>query len=599
MSEHFNFDATPFNELTNHERELFKEGLSIGYYVPGETLIEPGRSSEALFIVLKGVIEERGKDDHLFAHYGPDDFFDVRGLLSGQSRHAYRAVEESIVYELMAATFHQLCERNPAFAYHFQADLAAKRQLARRDGQNLAEFILTRIAREHLLPAIEVAADLSLGDAARMQLDVGADALLVRQGEGFEGLGIVTRTDLMRAHFQQRLGDDSPIGPLAYRPVAWVELGDFLFDAMILMTRQRIERVAVRQGQQVIGLLHLTQVLSLFSTHSHVLALRIARAETLDELRHAAETLDTLIATLEGNGIRLRFIMQLVSALNEQLLAQVFEQCVPPAGRGRCCLLVMGSEGRGEQLLKTDQDNALIHADDVSPGQARSWMARFTQALEAFGYPVCRGGVMASRPEWCRSLSDWQRELRATAQEGRPEQLLRLSILMDAYPVAGNDNLYIPLRHTLSNWREQGERWLSYLAAATVQFDTPLTLFGGLKTAGERLDIKRGGIFPIVHGARVLALREGLTERGTLARLNALGSRGVLDPVLAENLSEAFELFMQIRLAQQLSAHRDGLQQGINVATLNRTERDLLRFSLHVVKKFKQTLTRQFHLDTR
>ncbi|GGM06631.1 DUF294 nucleotidyltransferase-like domain-containing protein [Pseudomonas asuensis] len=599
MPDNFNFEAAPFDTLSEYERNLLRSALSVGYYVPGETLIEPGSTTLALYIVLKGVVEERGKDDQLFAHYGPDDLFDVRGLFAGQTRHAYRAVEESIVYELNAKMFHELCERNAPFASYFQASLAAKRQLARRDGQNLAEFILTRIAREHLLPAVEVSADLSLGEAARTQLEVGADALLVRLEGGFEGLGIVTRTDLMAAHFQRRLSDDTPVGTLAHQPLAVVELGDFLFDAMILMTRQRIERVVVRQGSQPVGLLHLTQVLSLFSTHSHVLALRIARAETLDELQRAAETLDTLIATLEGNGIRLRFIMQLVSALNEQLLARVFEQSVPAAFRSRCCLVVMGSEGRGEQLLKTDQDNALIHADDISSEDALTWMAHFNEALKGFGYPQCPGGVMASNALWCKSVSEWRHELQTAAQEGRPEQLLRLSILMDAYPVAGNEHWFSSIQAQLSTWSDQGERWLSDMALAALQFDTPLTLFGGLKTSGERLDIKRGGLFPIVHGARILALRKGLMVRGTLARLQVLGKHGVLDQHMADNLAETFELFVQLRLSQQLAGDRSGLRQGLDVSRLSRAERDLLRFSLHVVKKFKQTLGRQFHLDTR
>ncbi|MDF5982211.1 hypothetical protein P4056_15070 [Pseudomonas aeruginosa] len=122
---------------------------------------------------------------------------------------------------------------NPGFARFFQADLAAKRQLAQRDGQNLAEFILTRIAREHLLPALEVEASLSLGDAARLQLSHGADALLVRLERDGPELGIVTRTDLMSAHFRDGRSELEAIGPLAHGPLASVELGDFLFDAMI------------------------------------------------------------------------------------------------------------------------------------------------------------------------------------------------------------------------------------------------------------------------------------------------------------------------------------------------------------------------------
>ena len=147
MPESFNFSAPPFDQLRASERQTFAEALSVAYYTSGETVLEAGAAVPCLFIVLKGVVEERGEDGRLFAQYAGDDLFDIRGLFSGSSKHAYRAVEESILYELPASTFHQLCGDNPGFARFFQADLAAKRQLARRDGQNLAEFILTRIAR--------------------------------------------------------------------------------------------------------------------------------------------------------------------------------------------------------------------------------------------------------------------------------------------------------------------------------------------------------------------------------------------------------------------------------------------------------------------
>lgn len=596
MSDDFNFTSPPFDQLRAHEREQLRDALSVGYYTVDEVLLEAGAPVPCLFILLKGVIEERGEDGKLFAQYAAEDLFDVRGLFSGSSKHRYQAVEESIVYELPAAVFHQLCSDNPGFAGFFRADLASKRQLERRDGQNLAEFILTRIAPEHLLPAIEVEPTLPLGDAARLQLSRGADALLVREDGA---LGIVTRTDLMTAHFRDGFSEEQPIGPLAHRPLANIALGDFLFDAMILMTRQRIERVAVCDEGRVVGLLHLTQVLSLFSTHSHVLALRIARAESEAELRAAAQTLHTLIATLAGNGIRLRFIMQLVSALNEQLLERLFELQVPPALRGRCCLLVMGSEGRAEQLLKTDQDNALILDDGLPVEQGLLLMQRFSAALLEFGYPPCPGGVMASRPEWCKPLAEWQRELRELPLQGRPEQLMRLSILADAWPVAGNRRLFDSLREGVAELAGDASRWMSDLALPALQFDTPLTFLGQLKTQDARLDVKRGGIFPIVHGARVLAVREGLGERGTLGRLAALKALGVLDESMVDNLVESFELFLQLRLHQQLGGKRDGREQGLDVSRLSRHERDLLRFGLHVVKKFKQSLSRQFHLETR
>ncbi|PYA95890.1 putative nucleotidyltransferase substrate binding domain-containing protein, partial [Pseudomonas aeruginosa] len=120
-----------------------------------------------------------------------------------------------------------------------------------------------------------------------------------------------------------------------------------------------------------------------------------------------------------------------------------------------------------------------------------------------------------------------------------------------------------------------------------------------LKTQDARLDLKRGGIFPIVHGIRTLALREGLETRGTLARIEALKRHKVLEARLADDLSESFELFLQLRLTRQLAGQRDGRQQGLDVSGMSRHDRDMLRYGLHVVKKFKQSVARQFHLETR
>ena len=130
-------------------------------------------------------------------------------------------------------------------------------------------------------------------------------------------------------------------------------------------------------------------------------------------------------------------------------------------------------------------------------------------------------------------------------------------------------------------------------------FDTPLTFLGQLKTQDARLDLKRGGIFPIVHGIRTLALREGLETRGTLARIEALKRHKVLEARLADDLSESFELFLQLRLTRQLAGQHDGRQQGLDVSGMSRHDRDMLRYGLHVVKKFKQSVARQFHLETR
>ncbi|WP_412841856.1 DUF294 nucleotidyltransferase-like domain-containing protein, partial [Aeromonas dhakensis] len=140
----------------------------------------------------------------------------------------------------------------------------------------------------------------------------------------------------------------------------------YLFDALLLMTRHRIKRLVVWQGQEVAGILHLTQVLGLFSTHSHVLTLRIARADTLPALEAVAREQQQLTRSLFAQGIHTAFLMKLIATINEQLIAKAFALVIPPEVQERVCLLMLGSEGRGEQILKTDQDNTLILPADLS-----------------------------------------------------------------------------------------------------------------------------------------------------------------------------------------------------------------------------------------
>src|SRR5690606_17994223 len=136
--------------------------------------------------------------------------------------------------------------------------------------------------------------------------------------------------------------------------------------ALIIMTQQRIERVVVMDdNKQLKGIVELTDVLSYFSSHSHVIGLRVERAQTVDELREASLGLLDLIKALISSGVKTRFMMELLAAMNSRILSKLFDLIVPAELHPHVCLIVMGSEGRGEQIMKTDQDNGIIYRDGL------------------------------------------------------------------------------------------------------------------------------------------------------------------------------------------------------------------------------------------
>ncbi|MCP3699912.1 MAG: cyclic nucleotide-binding protein, partial [Aliivibrio sp.] len=350
------------------------------------------------------------------------------------------------------------------------------------------------------------------------------------------------------------------------------------------------KRVAILDNKQLVGMLDMTQVLSLFSTHSHVLTLRIARAKSIEELAIAANSQTQLINTLLNNGIRMRFIMELISTVNEQIIEKAFSLTIPKGLHGHCCLIVMGSEGRGEQILKTDQDNALIIKNGLKWHQLNELMTQFTQTLLQLGYPLCKGNVMVSNPHWVKTEQEWQHYIERMCTEHNGENMMDLAIFSDAQAIAGNRNLLTPLKQSIRHQLKDNELVLSIFTRPALQFTVPLTLFGNVKNIKEGIDIKQGGIFPIVHGIRALSLEQGIEKTNTFQRIEELNSRKVLEHSTADNLTEALKLFFKCRLRHQLKNSQNRESNYIYIQQLDRTEKDLLRHSLHVVKKFKEWL---------
>ncbi|MGF1701728.1 DUF294 nucleotidyltransferase-like domain-containing protein [Photobacterium makurazakiensis] len=593
MSETFDTSLPPFDRLSPTQLQTLVGSLDVAYFRQGDTLIEANSPCHQLFIIIKGSVEESAaKDDgEVYAHYTADDMFDVRAMLEPQFRHRYTALEDTLCYLLPREVFNTLYQNNGQFAAYFESNLARRQQLleeAHRQ-QNLAEFILTKVDDDSIQPCLTLPRNTSLRAVTEQLQDMGMDAALV-EADDEHPYGIVTRTNLLHATMLDNLPPSTDVGQVATAPVISVNKGDFLFNAMLAMTRHKIKRVSVLDEGNIVGMLDLTQVLSLFSTHSHVLTLRIARANSIEELALAASSQSRLVETLFNNGIHTRFVMELIATVNEQIIEKAFQLIVPQVMHDHCCFVVMGSEGRGEQILKTDQDNALILDDGVEWPTLSQTMHALTETLNKLGYPLCPGNVMVNNPKWVKDKSEWLHTIKALISRGNETDMMELAILADSYAVAGNRELLTPIKQQLHQQMIAQERLLTTFTRPVLRFSVPLSLFGKLKASKHGLDIKQGGIFPIVHGCRALALEHNIDHNNTFERIEQLVEHKVLEPSTASNLNEALKLFIKLRLRQQLDHPSGGLQQHIKVERLNRTDRDLLRHSLHVVKKFKEWL---------
>lgn len=594
----------PFDLLDDAGRARLMASVDLSFHRAGDLLIEGGKPSPHVVVVMKGRIYAFEADgaghEQRFGDYGSGDVFGAWAVMAGRARHHYRAESDCLLFEIPAEIFRGLIEDYPAFRAYFNEGLSAKGQLANRNrgrDSELAELMVTQVGDAHLAPAERIAADASIRAASLRLKEKRVDCLLV-DDPAFAEPGIVTRTDLLEALTVSDAQPESAVGALAKRPLIAVRAEDVLFQALIVMTERHIERVVVRDGDEVTGTLGMAEVLSHYASHSHLISLRLARAESLAEIAEAARGMTRLVRTLHAHGARITYMMELVSALNSRIMQRIFELLVPREHHDKLCLLIMGSEGRREQLLKTDQDNALVIADGFQWDGLEATMQRFSDALGAVGYPPCPGKVMVNNPHWRLSESEWLKRIDSWRYLHTPEAALDLAIALDSRPVAGNHALYAPLGKALMGLGGD-DRLLNQIAAATLQFETPLTLLGQVKGDEHGTDIKKGGIFPVVHGLRCLALKYGIDERNSFERCAALVAAGRIDDELGRDLPQTLSVFQRLRLDAQLAAMDAGIAPDnfLHADQLRRLDRELLRDALRVVKNFRQLVRAEFHLS--
>lgn len=608
MPDSFKMGNLPFSLLTESEQAFLRSNLDIGYYQSGEVIIKAGEQSEGVYVVFRGRVAESEPQDendemlHVFMHYENEDYFGGWSAMHGSAIHNFTAEEETICHIFSTETLLELIDSNPGFADYFQQNLAAKSEIVAQqgEGQDMAEFMLATIDEAVVRDPLIVNEGTSIKESTQLMRETKSDSVLVRRGGR---IGMVTGTDILNAVVLNDGSVDADVATIATYRLITCKPDDFLFNALVIMTQQHIERVVVMEGDTLVGVVQLTDVLSYFSSHSHVIGLRLERASTIEDLREAASGLNNLIKALISTGVRIRFTMDLLAAMNKRIIAKLFDLVVPADMQPHVCLIVMGSEGRGEQIMKTDQDNALIFRNGLNWAEKRQTMQRFSETLISFGFPPCPGNIMVSNPEWINSVDDWTQKLQDWSMSSDPEDQMRLAIAVDAKPVAGNVALFKVARNWFLRTMRNNDLFFSHFAKAAIEFDTPLTFFGNLKERGE-LDIKKGGIFPIVHGVRTFALEQRVLATNTFERLEALVEAGVMQESVSKDISEALGLFVNIRLRQQIrraEQAEDGIDPTPNIIELqqlNKMDRELLRDALLVVKSFKKSLTSRFNLSS-
>ena len=304
-------------------------------------------------------------------------------------------------------------------------------------------------------------------------------------------------------------------------------------------------------------------------------------------------------------------VTRVLSLLNDAIARRVLALLqrrfrLPPA---RWCWLGLGSEGRLEQTLTTDQDNGLLFSaiDDGEARHLRELLLPFAgavnQALAECGFPLCDGEIMAGNPRWCLSLSEWLESFANWVRTPEPEALLNAAIFFDFAPLAGDVELPAQLRHALSELTRGNEIFLRMMTVNALAASPPLGRVRDFVTeadAGGAIDLKKFGSRIFVDAARILSLGAGIAETGTAPRLRRVAAEGFMAPADAAASVHAFHALQGIRLALQAgnSVHGETPGNQLDPDRLNEFDRRVLLESLRQARKLQQGLKTRFHVQT-
>jgi CBS domain-containing protein len=377
--------------------------------------------------------------------------------------------------------------------------------------------------------------------------------------------GILTTQDLVGVVAEGGL--ERPAGELMSRDLVSLPPHAFAYEAALAMAEHRIRHVLVMEEARLLGVVSERDLFALQRLGLGELTMEIRLADEVGALAGLARQVRGLAALLVEQGTAAEPLTLFISVLNDRLTRRVIEvvRRRHELDRIRWAWVAFGSEGRFEQTFSTDQDNGLVFAthEGLSPEEARGRLVPFArevnEALDACGFPLCEGNIMASNPALCLTLDEWRAKMAGWLGASVPQALLDASICFDLRPVHGDDALAAALRDWIVEHVRGHAAFLRLLARLATQARPPLGRFGAFAPADapgapHTINLKANGARIFVDAARVLGLAHGLRQTNTADRLRAFRDARGLPPAEIAALIDAFYFIQTLRLRKQARA---------------------------------------------
>jgi CBS domain-containing protein len=555
----------PFDEMEPAALRFLAARLRLAYFPRGQRIVGPESGVvERLYVLKQGYVRSSGDGADVTLVAG--ECFPIAALIGrGATVYSYQAERDSFCWELSAEDFSGLVERSPRFHAFCSNHLAVLVERAHRARRTAAEEALIDAAG--MLgtlrgavgrAAVWCAPQTPIGEVLKRMHEARIGSMVIADPGG-KPSGIFTLPDVLDRVAVPQTPMTTPVVQLMTHSPVTLEEDATLADAAIAMARHGIRHVVVTRDGSLAGVVSERDLFALQRVSLSRISQSIRAASALEELIACAADVRRLTGHLLAHGVAAEQLTAIVSALNDalsrRLIALAAERHALPA---RWCWIALGSEGRMEQTFASDQDNALIFAGDAA---AKDGLLAFAdevnRGLDACGFPLCKGEIMARNPRWCLSVEQWRGQFDGWIRNPQPEALLNSSIFFDLRPLAGDAALVGMLREGVLEQTRANASFQRAMAQTAVRVRPPLGLVRDFQA--DEIDLKGHGARPFVDAARVLALARGSAETSTAARLRLAADSAAV---------EAFHYIQALRL-------KEGNR--LRVAELNDLDRRILK----------------------
>jgi CBS domain-containing protein len=623
----------PFDRLDPEDVLPVCDRMRVHRFDPGEYIFRQGEPSrDCLFIIVRGLVEILVEDErHVESVVGirrPHDFFGETVVLSGQRYPgSARAREALICLCLFRGDLESLIYNHPEFSGFFNTLLAERmrllyeRNLADRSGRipvaGTTLLFRDQVSRVMSTPLLTCREDESATRAARTMMRRNVGSLVVLDAGG-RYRGILTDRHLVHGLVAEPICavDECTAGRLMDTRLVAVSPEAYLGEALVTMIRNRTRHLVVVEREAPVGIVAFSDLIRSQSADSLMLIYDIADQTDIAGLARLSSGIDRVLDALVAEQAGVRETMEIMCRLNDRITRKVIELSesqmkvdgwgAPPVDY---CWVNMGSAARYEQTLRTDQDNAIIYADPkAATGEAvaRYFLqlaGRVVDGLERCGFERCSGGVMASNPQWCRSISRWLGGVGQWMTSTEPEDIRVLTILLDFRPLWGHAGLAETLREGSVTAFSDSDSAGHMLSRDDRKLIAPIGLLGNIATERSgpqkgRLNLKTAGLVHMVNAVRLLAVNQGISAVSTLDRLDRLADDRFLSAEDADFYKAGYETLMGFRIRENLRRVRAGQapDNTIDPKRLNKRETLLLKDALSAVTHLQKRINKDYRV---